>query len=411
MTICSAQHNFCQECIASLTRYPDAKCPQCRQEIFSEPAANRVAAQIIDEQRVRCVSTVEALHLAQRQRVEADQPAKSYGCAWEGTLEELEKHLKVCQYIEMPCPNKCGVGCLRSDLDVHVAECPERKVSCESCSRQMKWRLLEHHSERCPMKMLDCPYGCGMRVERKSLTVARHYSTCPCYPIDCCFQHLGCNAVMPRGDMDAHHAAAAKLHAELTAARLKELESKCAKLEPELAAERKARQDFEKRARNDDNYATHELHWVLDVAHIASGKGARRLECAKTLLPMVGKFGLSLAVRDNDAKFYIVGDSEINPATVGPSTFIIVDTGKDKFQWHVKEGTEISDDSPYQCGDFLRKDGKDETLVLTRQMLIDAATMNESGDKHVSIVFKMSMEIYKSSSSKSTSVCSGALHW
>ena len=53
------------------------------------------------------------------------------GCEWVGELLDKNDHLSKCKYVSMPC-ELCGVDILKSNMDMHVKECPQRKVSCTS---------------------------------------------------------------------------------------------------------------------------------------------------------------------------------------------------------------------------------------------------------------------------------------
>ena len=46
----------------------------------------------------------------------------------------IQKHLEECLYVDIECPNKCGVTLERKEMELHTSkECPKRKVTCEFC--------------------------------------------------------------------------------------------------------------------------------------------------------------------------------------------------------------------------------------------------------------------------------------
>ena len=51
------------------------------------------------------------------------------GCGWMGEKSDKLLHLAKCDFVSVSC-ELCGVCMLKTKLDAHMEECPERKVSC-----------------------------------------------------------------------------------------------------------------------------------------------------------------------------------------------------------------------------------------------------------------------------------------
>lgn len=50
----------------------------------------------------------------------------------------FQKHLEVCGYVPIPCPNECSDILLRKDLPHHLSQiCTKRKIVCCKCGEQV----------------------------------------------------------------------------------------------------------------------------------------------------------------------------------------------------------------------------------------------------------------------------------
>jgi TNF receptor-associated factor 4 len=68
---------------------------------------------------------------------------KDKGCAWDGTLRDLQVHVETCDFVSVDCPNGCGANFERRFLTKHQDEdCPKRTVACEFCKGK-NWRIHE----------------------------------------------------------------------------------------------------------------------------------------------------------------------------------------------------------------------------------------------------------------------------
>jgi hypothetical protein len=125
---------------------------------------------------------------------------------------EIEKHLKICNYTPVTCPNNelCG-KIIRKELDVHKVElCPYRIVECKlKCSLMLPLNDMEDHiREECPKTLIKCKNRCGKVVERGEAERHIHYD-CPLEFIECpnkgesMFED-GCIVRLKRREIDQH---------------------------------------------------------------------------------------------------------------------------------------------------------------------------------------------------------------
>lgn len=54
------------------------------------------------------------------------------GCEWKGELSDKMLHLSKCKFVSVAC-ELCGNFTLKTDLEEHMKDCPQRKVSTQSC--------------------------------------------------------------------------------------------------------------------------------------------------------------------------------------------------------------------------------------------------------------------------------------
>lgn len=85
-------------------------------------------------------------------------PERHGGCVWLGKRGDVRAHTKqACRFTVVACPNpRCNERIPRHELQEHVQEC-------------------------CPPDV-DCPWGCGARIEGGHRGLAHHRQTCPCEP-------------------------------------------------------------------------------------------------------------------------------------------------------------------------------------------------------------------------------------
>lgn len=89
---------------------------------------------------------------------------------------EIDKHLKVCLYTPLPCPNN------------------------ELCGKIIRKDIERHKNEECPYRIIECLLKCGLMLPLNDME--DHISSdCPKYQINCKNQ---CGGVIERGEMEKH---------------------------------------------------------------------------------------------------------------------------------------------------------------------------------------------------------------
>ena len=128
---------------------------------------------------------------------------KEYGCKWEGIVQDLSEHEKVCEYVHLPCP-KCRGQIKKTSLDEHLkTDCPEREYSCPYCNYRDTYSFVTNaHMAECSWLPLECPNKCGVTGERGDMET--HLLTCQKEYTSCKFQRLGCGKKFRREEEGQH---------------------------------------------------------------------------------------------------------------------------------------------------------------------------------------------------------------
>ena len=138
-----------------------------------------------------------------------------------GELRHADEHLKTCDYVKLPCPNKCGdivqrlfgevtqflvTQFFRKDLQKHLDhECPRRQYSCPHCQKTGEYRdITGKHIKICPKMIIECSNAphCKTRFPRE--TKHTHLSTCQYQKVACKYSEFGCKTMLFRKDFQEH---------------------------------------------------------------------------------------------------------------------------------------------------------------------------------------------------------------
>lgn len=96
------------------------------------------------------------------------------------------------------CENKgCSEQLPRSEMSVHISECPYNIVRCDMCNSDFTLKEITMHKRICDFKIVDC-IGCNVSMFKKHLTA--HEETCDFVRLQC--QH--CTDVISRKDLPSH---------------------------------------------------------------------------------------------------------------------------------------------------------------------------------------------------------------
>lgn len=184
-------HRFCKQCLRGVMgnrRF--SKCPvdntwfDTSADVFDDNAVRREVLSL----KVRCRNAGQ-------------------GCKWSGELRQLEAHINDCPYLEITCPNACGVKLLNKDVTTHMVECPKRPLPCQHCNEMVTCSELTKHQLLLCMKF---PVNCVVCGETGILRedIPKHVNLitgdCPLVTVTCKYQHVGCIFQDRRKNMPAH---------------------------------------------------------------------------------------------------------------------------------------------------------------------------------------------------------------
>ena len=203
VTSCCEGH-FCDCCIH---RILDSKssCPLCREPQFEVVPSKK------------CNLKVQSLAVYCKM--------KDQGCPWKGALRERTAHLDAkdgnCSYVEVECPNKCGVQVIRNSMALHVqVACSKSESACPYCSEKLTKGQLAMHLNVCLALPLPCPNLCGVgsasRIERRQME--RHLQECSLQPVECEFFYAGCTDKIKRRDVTKHMEEGTQAHLSMLSA-------------------------------------------------------------------------------------------------------------------------------------------------------------------------------------------------
>ncbi|XP_060034362.1 TNF receptor-associated factor 5 [Erinaceus europaeus] len=188
-------HRFCQRCIWALGEH-------------STPALCPVDKEVIRSQEVFrdncCLREVLSLYVYCKNAPEC--PAKV-------TLGRYQDHLQQCPFQAVPCSNeRCPEAVLRKDLEEHlVTHCQFREEKCPYCKTGVAVVSLQSHEENvCPKCPVSCPNKCPWTLPRTE--VEEHLAVCPEAEQDCPFKLYGCSVKDKRANLQAHKHAALQDH-------------------------------------------------------------------------------------------------------------------------------------------------------------------------------------------------------
>jgi len=122
---------------------------------------------------------------------------KSDGCEWTGELNDIEAHVKRCEFEDIPCPNGCNMRLQRQFFEVHTEfECPNCEAYCQLCYMVGKKYFIEgQHMDECPKLPLPCPNSCQDKLILRE-GMAGHRAICPLEHVKCEYFQMGCDVAV-----------------------------------------------------------------------------------------------------------------------------------------------------------------------------------------------------------------------
>ena len=217
-------YRFCRTCIETVE--DDHKpCPLCNEDFKTFP--DKQLQRMLNQKEVHCKH-------------------KDDGCEWTGELASLDEHLNIecydsdkrlngCEYTMLKCSH-CEKFVQRKDFKMHNIRCSGESYTCEYCNEYSAsyHKVTEDHWPDCPAHPVDCPNGCDASLKRSD--IAKHVACeCPQTLVPCDFSHFGCNAELPRVEMESHFKNEAIQHIPLLTSKYQEAQNEIDELKEEFA--------------------------------------------------------------------------------------------------------------------------------------------------------------------------------
>ncbi len=231
VTGCCGQH-FCQYCLEQWLKTNHEKpCPYCR-----TPNCNYIRylpmKREIYELKVYCPNLY--------------CPSQILGCLTLSTLQQIDGHLKICEFEEVNC--SCNKKFIRKEFTNHQQNhCPKRTVQCQYCHESGIYEVINsaHHQNTCPDFPINCPKECGAYgIKRKNL--GSHKKKCPLELVECKYFKAGCHDKICRRDYDAHERDNVQQHLQITMESFTRLSTEHNKVKKEHTQLKKQHNDLKK---------------------------------------------------------------------------------------------------------------------------------------------------------------------
>ena len=191
LTACCGNH-FCEACVEKVKEGAN-KCSLC-QETPLNGIINKSLRRKLNELKVYCMH-------------------KETGCKWVGDLGKLEQHLAIgetdgeCQFVVVKCTisDLCEAKILRNVLKSHINNaCQYRQFKCEHCGYQSTYLVITtEHYDQCPDYPVLCPNNCSEKSYPHS-QLDTHLASCPEQEVDCTFSEMGCKEKVKRRQLQQH---------------------------------------------------------------------------------------------------------------------------------------------------------------------------------------------------------------
>lgn len=131
---------FCEQCVHELLssashgedQAPMTACPTCRQDCSEDSLQpNDLIKKLLDEVSVHCCNKANGCDWADERgslMTHLDQfcefcSCENQECEWVGQEKEREDHMEECEFVEVSCPDDCGMMLERRFLADHKHEC------------------------------------------------------------------------------------------------------------------------------------------------------------------------------------------------------------------------------------------------------------------------------------------------
>ena len=218
--------SFCRKCIEAI-QAKSQPCPTCNRRSFNA-FHNKGLQQPLYGFRVFCSN-------------------KESGCAWEGELGQLDKHVNSnpdkekqlvgCAYTNVMCVY-CDKLCKRDKIQQHQASlCARRPFTCKLCKEYKSTYndVISIHTPVCKCRPVSCPNSCGVESLQHQHLIEHMSSHCPLTYVECEFSDAGCDAKVRRKDLPFHLTDNIVTHMSLLAVENRKLKQQLKKQSEEIS--------------------------------------------------------------------------------------------------------------------------------------------------------------------------------
>jgi hypothetical protein len=212
-SLCGAM--FCGECMRKALEQKKC-CPACNKTKVTS-VKDVILRNHIMRQSVYCINS----SLEDREIDSLTKRKACNSCSWVGKYDQLELHLKDCDYHMVNCPHfGCSVKVTRIDMDRHKQSCSFQLMKCEYCQLNFKLASLKDHHTECPCRKVTCT--CGTICLAKNLSSHRE-NDCPNSLVQC--KIAGCEEKVMRKEYSTHLSCAASKHMQLLSSAVAKLQN------------------------------------------------------------------------------------------------------------------------------------------------------------------------------------------
>ncbi|EAL73330.1 hypothetical protein DDB_G0267754 [Dictyostelium discoideum AX4] len=239
---CRNGHVACKNCFIKIVK-SKKECMTCRCEIKSieSLSKNRYLEKEIRKLNINCPNSFlkrelnlnnnnkngngnegsSANEIEQPQQPQQQQPQElikdiNNGCKEILTIDQLDSHLKQCEYRFLKCTNLyandlcseldiCGYDYRYNQSEKHRDECPYGIIGCTLCGKDCSRVDIESHTENhCPKLLVKCP-TCNQDQLIARCDLDDHLSVdCAMIEIDCILKESGCKERVKRNQLANH---------------------------------------------------------------------------------------------------------------------------------------------------------------------------------------------------------------
>ncbi|KAM9964351.1 hypothetical protein ACTFIW_004109 [Dictyostelium discoideum] len=199
---CKNGHLLCQTCWGKQLALRKECCIcKIKVESISELCRNIFLEKGFRNKKVHCPNGFENFKVDEKLIKD-----ESDGCKSVITIDQLESHLRECEFVFIECPNdpiRCKDKFRKNQTDKHMNKCQYVTINCEHCKEPVIKNDMPTHIENdCSIISLECEF-CKDKFGRRSLE-SHIANECPNVVIDCPHKEGGCTARIKRCDLSQH---------------------------------------------------------------------------------------------------------------------------------------------------------------------------------------------------------------